>query len=102
MNTLGRRVFACPDVFRKSSSARGTLTASDRSVSARRRTAMYAVASESCALKAVGADFIRDVEPGEILVFGEKGMASRREHCKKQAEESCACLNISILQGRIR
>ena len=31
---------------------------------------MYVVASESCALKAIGADFIRDIEPGEILVFG--------------------------------
>ena len=29
----------------------------------------YVVASESCALAAVGAKFIRDVEPGEILVL---------------------------------
>ncbi|MCR4625381.1 MAG: amidophosphoribosyltransferase [Lachnospiraceae bacterium] len=29
----------------------------------------YIVASESCALRAVGAKLIRDVEPGEILVF---------------------------------
>ena len=50
---------------------------------------MYAVASESCALKAVGADFIRDVEPGEILVFGEKGMVSRREHCKSRPKKLC-------------
>ena len=37
---------------------------------------MYVVASESCALKAIGADFIRDIEPGEIL---EIGRASCRE-----------------------
>ena len=29
----------------------------------------YVVASESCALEAVGATFIRDVRPGEVLVF---------------------------------
>ena len=49
----------------------------------------YAVASESCALKAVGADFIRDVEPGEILVFGKNGVVSRREHCGKRPEALC-------------
>ena len=34
----------------------------------------YVVASESCALSAVGAEFIRDLLPGEILVFDQKGM----------------------------
>ncbi len=36
----------------------------------------YAAASESCALDAVGAEFIRDVEPGEILIIDENGMRS--------------------------
>ncbi len=31
----------------------------------------YVIASESCALDAVGARFIRDVEPGEMLVFSQ-------------------------------
>lgn len=35
----------------------------------KRADGMYVVASESCAVKAVGAEVIRDVEPGEILVF---------------------------------
>ncbi len=36
------------------------------------------VASESCALDIVDAEFIRDVEPGEILTFDNKGMRSER------------------------
>ena len=32
---------------------------------------IYVGASESCALSAVGAEFIRDIEPGEILVFSK-------------------------------
>lgn len=50
---------------------------------------MYVVASESCALKAVGATFIRDVEPGEILVFSKNGIVSRREHCGKKERKPC-------------
>ena len=49
----------------------------------------YIVASESCALEAVGAAFIRDVAPGEILVFGKDGCVSRREHCGKQKKQLC-------------
>ena len=49
----------------------------------------YVAASESCALSAVGAEFIRDVLPGEILVFTENGVESRREHCEKQKRRTC-------------
>ncbi|MCI8661801.1 MAG: amidophosphoribosyltransferase [Hungatella sp.] len=49
----------------------------------------YVAASESCALSAVGAEFIRDVEPGEILVFSEAGVESRKEHCKKRKRRTC-------------
>lgn len=38
----------------------------------------YVVASESCALDAIGANFVRDVEPGEILVIDEEGVHSHR------------------------
>ncbi|NLK50963.1 MAG: amidophosphoribosyltransferase [Syntrophomonadaceae bacterium] len=38
----------------------------------------YVLASESCALDTVGAEFIRDLDPGEILVIDENGMTSRR------------------------
>ena len=49
----------------------------------------YAVASESCALTAIGAAFIRDLEPGEILVFGPGGIVSRKEHCKTREKKLC-------------
>ncbi|WP_101877974.1 amidophosphoribosyltransferase [Lachnoclostridium edouardi] len=49
----------------------------------------YVIASESCALSAVGAEFVRDVLPGEILVFSEEGIESRREHCGKQTKQTC-------------
>ncbi len=55
----------------------------------RTQDGMYVVASESCALKAVGAELIRDVEPGEILVFGKNGVVSRKEHCGKKNKKLC-------------
>ena len=50
---------------------------------------IYVIASESCALHAVGAEFIRDVEPGEILVFSKDGVVSRREHCGTKRRHFC-------------
>lgn len=50
---------------------------------------MYVVASESCAVKAVGGEVIRDVEPGEILVFTKNGVVSRKEHCGKKDKNLC-------------
>lgn len=38
----------------------------------------WVVASETCALDAVGARFLRDVEPGEVVSFGPDGMASEQ------------------------
>ncbi len=50
---------------------------------------LYVAASESCALQAVGAEFVRDLEPGEILVFGPEGVVSRREHCGRRPRKLC-------------
>ena len=41
----------------------------------------WVVASESCALDAIGAKFLRDVEPGEIVTISDKGLVSDRSHC---------------------
>ena len=48
------------------------------------RGGTYYAASESCALDIVGAKLLRDVEPGEIVVIGAKGVKSlrvRQERC---------------------
>lgn len=50
---------------------------------------VYVVASESCAIHAVGAEMIRDVEPGEILIFTKGGVLSRTEHCRRQEKKTC-------------
>ncbi len=49
----------------------------------------HVVASESCALAAVGAEWIRDLEPGEILIFSPQGVVSRKEHCEKMPIRHC-------------
>ncbi len=49
----------------------------------------YAIASESVALKAVGAEFIRDVEPGEIIILSEDGISSRKDHVGKRSHKPC-------------
>jgi amidophosphoribosyltransferase len=36
----------------------------------------YVVASETCALNTVGAEYIRDIAPGEIVTIDENGMSS--------------------------
>ena len=36
----------------------------------------YILASETCALDIIGADFVRDVEPGEVIVISEDGITS--------------------------
>ena len=36
----------------------------------------YAVSSESCALDAIGAEFVRDVNPGEVVELGPEGINS--------------------------
>jgi amidophosphoribosyltransferase len=40
----------------------------------------YALASESAALDTIGAEFIRDVEPGEVVMIDERGITSLRNH----------------------
>ena len=49
----------------------------------------YIVASESCALDSVSTTFIRDIEPGEIVVFDKNGVRTIREHCGTAPRSLC-------------
>ena len=49
----------------------------------------YIVASESCALHAVGAEFQRDILPGEILTFDCDGIHSDTNHCGTAPKKMC-------------
>ncbi len=42
-------------------------------------------ASETCALDGVGAEFIRDIEPGEVVVIEDGKLRSIRENCSGQS-----------------
>ncbi|MBP3495928.1 MAG: amidophosphoribosyltransferase [Clostridia bacterium] len=55
----------------------------------KRENGQYVIASESCALDSVGAVFIRELEPGEILVFSNEGITSIKDHCNKKPEALC-------------
>ena len=49
----------------------------------------YVVASETCAFDVIGAEYIRDVEPGEIITIDQKGVRSRR-YSEYQRHAMCA------------
>lgn len=51
----------------------------------RMKNGAYVLASETCALDTVGAEFIRDVEPGEIVIVDDSGYRIEKytEHTQK-------------------
>ena len=55
----------------------------------RRGDGSVVFASESCALDAIGASFLRDVEPGEVVTVGEEGVKSDRSHCGLAPRRLC-------------
>ena len=57
-----------------------------------KRDNVYLLASETCALDTVGAAFVRDVRPGEIVTISpEKGIESDMSHALKP-EETARCV----------
>ena len=60
-----------------------------RPLSIGRLGAGYVIASETCALDAVEAQFIRDVEPGEVISIGPEGLQSFR-HSQASGGYMCA------------
>lgn len=55
----------------------------------KRDNGQYVIAGETCALDSVGATFVRELEPGEIMVFSGDGVKSLKEHCGKEKEALC-------------
>ena len=53
-----------------------------------KRDNAYILASESCALDTVDAEFVRDVEPGEIVTITENGIASDKSLCLPKEQEA--------------
>jgi len=43
----------------------------------------HILTSETCALDIIGAEFVRDVEPGEIIIIDDKGLHSLRPFTKR-------------------
>lgn len=81
-----------------------------------KRDNAYILASETCALDTIGATFVRDVEPGEIVTITPgKGVESDRSHCLPKDQEA-RCIfeyiyfarpdthfdGVSVYQARIR
>ncbi|MCB0199084.1 MAG: amidophosphoribosyltransferase [Caldilineae bacterium] len=48
----------------------------------------YVVASESCALGTIGADYVREVEPGEIVRLDQDGLHSVRPRSESPASQA--------------
>ncbi len=51
-----------------------------------KRGSLWAVASETCAFELSQIEYVRDVEPGEIVVFDKNGSRSERSLPKKQCK----------------
>lgn len=45
----------------------------------------YILASESCAFDTIGAEFVRDIEPGEIVVIDNEGIRTIHQVSKKRS-----------------
>lgn len=65
----------------------------------------WCVASESCALDHIGAEFTREIDPGEILVIDKQGVASFRQESARKAicifEYIYFARPDSIIQGKL-
>ena len=53
-----------------------------------KRDHAYILASETCALETIGAEFVRDVEPGEIVTITPEGIRSDKTHCLPKEQEA--------------
>jgi len=65
----------------------------------------WVIASESCALDHIGAQFLRDIEPGEIVIIDQDGMKSFKKESSKKAlcifEYIYFARPDSVIEGRL-
>ena len=67
----------------------------------------FVVASETCALDHIGADFIREVEPGEAVIINDQGLRTLYKNTTNSRKASCVFEHIyfarpdSVLDGRL-
>ena len=65
----------------------------------------WIIASESCALDIIGAEFVRDIEPGEIVTIDALGVHSTKPFVKARSQRFCIFEHIyfarpdSIVEG---
>ncbi|WP_097005049.1 amidophosphoribosyltransferase [Lacrimispora amygdalina] len=57
-----------------------------------KRDNAYIIVSESCALDTVGAEFVRDVLPGEIVTITKDGIVSDTSLCFKERSKEARCV----------
>ena len=57
-----------------------------------KRDNAYILASESCALDTIGAEFVRDVAPGEIVAITKDGIASDTGLCPADKSKEARCV----------
>jgi amidophosphoribosyltransferase len=74
----------------------------------------FIFASETCALDTIGATFLRDVEPGEVVCVIDGVLKSDKTHCNKEKKSLCVFEllyfsrpdstidNIPVLNARLR
>ena len=66
-----------------------------------KRDNTYFLTSETCALDTVGAEFVRDVEPGEVVTLTPSGIVSNRELCFKDSSKQARCIFEYIYFARL-
>lgn len=57
-----------------------------------KRDDAYILTSETCALDTIGAEFVRDVEPGEIVTITKEGICSDKSMCLPDPKKQARCV----------
>jgi len=83
------RVFAVRDPRGFRPLAMGRIAAADSPKSGGQKHDTIVFASETCAFDLIGADYVRDVKPGELIVVGPEGISS---HFYSPAAPQSSCI----------